>query len=234
VSRGVCLLMFLVTPVFADTVWIAPVNEFWRNAPNWSEGAPTLDAGFVYITNANSKTVTIDAITPLANLEIDSLDLSAPAGQTNTLRLESLGANPFQVIGVMAVNRGGLVQITNSTLFIDGETAANLDVNAGQLDLSSGEINLTEFSRMRVGIAGTGIVNVVSGSLNSEDEIDIGVGSPGSRGVMTITGGNVFGGTLLSIGTDPGTFGELILTGGALVATNDLFVTRVGEMGTGG
>ena len=232
-SRGVFLLMFLVTRVFADTAWIWPVSEFWRNASNWSEGVPTLNATFIYITNANSKTVTVDAGTPLANLEIDSLELSAPAGQTNGLLLESLGANPFRVIGVMAVNGGGLVQLTNSTLFIDGETAANLDVNAGQLDLLSGEINLSEFSRLRVGVGGTGNVNVVSGALHSEDEFDVGVGSPGSRGFVTIKGGNVFSGTLLSIGTDPGTFGEMIVNGGTLVATNDLFVTRIGDDGSG-
>ena len=60
---------------------------------NWSLGAPPVYSDSIdYITNATSKTVTIDAATPTNSpntMRINSLVLSAPSGSTNTLLLNN-------------------------------------------------------------------------------------------------------------------------------------------------
>src|SRR4051812_5632230 len=72
----------------ATDSWTNSVSELWGTAANWSSNQPP-DSSFssILITNGSSKTVTIDASTPLANLSIQRLTISAPAGSTNTLAL---------------------------------------------------------------------------------------------------------------------------------------------------
>src|SRR5262245_34540500 len=70
----------------AAAMWNKPTSGFWKDGTNWSTGrAPNLGLGGTYITNSSTKTVTVDALTPLTNLLINSLNVWAPAGTTNTL-----------------------------------------------------------------------------------------------------------------------------------------------------
>ena len=95
-----------------------PVDGLWRTAVNWSSNqAPNSTFTFILITNANAKTVTIDAATPATNLTIQTLTLSAPAGATNTLALVDLTTNlALQLSGVLKVDGGGVLTVTNSAL----------------------------------------------------------------------------------------------------------------------
>src|SRR5207249_2025116 len=67
----------------ATNSWTNAVSGLWRIGTNWSSGQPP-DANFgsVLITNANSKTVTIDAATPASELAIVKATISAPSGST--------------------------------------------------------------------------------------------------------------------------------------------------------
>src|SRR5437660_2334238 len=81
---------------FAATTnrWISSGDGLWSTGSNWSSNRPPGSTfAYILITNANSKAVTIDATTPLTNLTIQRLTISAPSGSTNTLALANVGTN---------------------------------------------------------------------------------------------------------------------------------------------
>src|SRR5947209_11133421 len=84
------ILSIFATDSFAATTnrWTNSISGMWQTATNWSSNQPP-NSSFTYIliTNANTKTVTIDATTPATNLSIQRLVISAPTGSTNTLAL---------------------------------------------------------------------------------------------------------------------------------------------------
>jgi T5SS/PEP-CTERM-associated repeat protein len=128
---------------------IAPANSWtdgsgkWETATNWSLGsAPSLYDSADYITNANSKTITIDAATtntPSA-LTIYNLIVSAPLGSTNTLSLPNAGAaTPLQVLASLTIGNGGALSVSNSALVAGSVTNAGLiQANAGTLTFLGG------------------------------------------------------------------------------------------------
>src|SRR5437016_1553935 len=69
----------------AEKVWTNVVSGFWQDGTNWTGHTPPDIAAFLQITNDNTKTVTINAQTPAAELTVQMLTLSAPPGATNTL-----------------------------------------------------------------------------------------------------------------------------------------------------
>lgn len=224
----------LVAGSRADTAWVNPASGLWRQAPNWSAGVPTFSSSLALITNSNTKTVTVDALTPLANLEVDRLLISAPAGQINTLLLDNLSAvGDFKIIGLGAVNRGGAIIVRNSTLFVDGLNGGAMDLNAGELTLESGAVTLGEFGRFRVGIGGVGTLNVQAGLFTAGADFIVGAGLSGGEGTVNLTGGELRIANGLVIADDPANLGTLLVNGGKLVSTNDLVVTRIGDDGTG-
>jgi len=62
--------------------------------PSTGPAANLPSLGGVYLTNAGTKTVTIDALTPGKNLAINSLNIWASTNTTNTLLLELEEASP--------------------------------------------------------------------------------------------------------------------------------------------
>ena len=96
-AKGLFLLLIVAAPSYAQNTWINPGSGLWREGSNWSAGAPPGNkTTLTQITSANTKTVTVDAATPAANLTVLKLTVSAPSGSTNTLALFDLGgANPF-------------------------------------------------------------------------------------------------------------------------------------------
>src|SRR5438876_1740216 len=93
------VLLAVVCSARAQNRWISPGSGLWRVGTNWSAGTPPANTTTVtLITNANTKTVSIDSATPAANLALLKLTVSAPPGSTNTLEVRDLGAsNPFQL-----------------------------------------------------------------------------------------------------------------------------------------
>lgn len=227
------VVVFFAAGVSAQTAWVNGSSGFWRESENWSAGVPSFEISLTLITNANTKTVTVDAATPLLNREVDRLTISAPDG-TNTLLLDNLTATgDFKVIGLAVVNRGGAIRVNNSTLFVDGQIGGAMDVNAGELTLESGAVTLGEFGRFRVGISGSGVVNVLGGVFTAGNEFIVGGGLSGSQGDVNITGGELDVRVALVIADDPGTSGAVSVNGGKLVFTNDVQVARIGDDGIG-
>src|SRR5882762_5133086 len=72
--------------------WTNSTSGLWIVGSNWSLGRPPdTAAGLILITNAGTKTVTIDST--VTNLTLNNLTLLAPAGTTNTLAVVDVGTN---------------------------------------------------------------------------------------------------------------------------------------------
>jgi hypothetical protein len=86
--------------------------------------APSITDTADFLTNASSKTVTIDDVTvsDSANtLTISNLTVAGTGGATNTLFLSNAGTNvPLHVLNAMTITNAAVLQITNSFLQVDG------------------------------------------------------------------------------------------------------------------
>ncbi len=80
---GIVNFGFLITfEAPGAAIWRQTNNGFWKDGTNWNGGRPpNLGLGGTYITNASTKIVTVDALTELTNLFINSLNVWAPPAQ---------------------------------------------------------------------------------------------------------------------------------------------------------
>src|SRR5712691_3097302 len=230
--------------------WTNPVDGLWRTAVNWSSNqAPNSTFTFILITNANTKTVTIDAATPATNLTIMRLTVSAPSGFTNTLALVNLTTNmPLQISDPLRVNSGGVVTLTNSALsslgaVIDRGGALNVtncflaqsgvlstfDIMNGSVWLDSGLIDCSAIQAVRVGRTNNALGSLtVNGGTVLAPEVAIAT-SFLAPGALTVSGGIVNAANLVTVGYGVNSTGTLSITAGQLIATND--ITYVGKSG---
>jgi len=98
--------------------WNNSASGLWSTGSNWSSNQPP-DSTFalILITNANTKTVTVDATTAATNLAIQRMTISAPVGSVNTLALAGVNTNrPLQLSLGLTVDGGGALTLTNSAL----------------------------------------------------------------------------------------------------------------------
>jgi hypothetical protein len=231
----------------AAAIWSSPASGFWRESANWLNGnLPSL--GGVYVTNAGTKTVTIDAGTPAANLFINSLNVWAPPNATNTLWLQGLGTNTPLVVSnsTLDVRMRGDLRITDSSLIVASAfTGSGISFNiwAGSATLDSGTLLLREPPSTispsmvtRVGRTNVAILNINGGFMQSS-LMQVGqAGLPNSRshGTVRMTGGvlKVLG--ELSIGTSLNCTGVVDMIGGQIVVPiNPTNITRIGDQGVG-
>src|SRR5436309_6591712 len=103
---------------FADAqttnIWATGLSGKWELATNWTINVAPTNNSLVFITNALSKTVTIDATTTNSptTMTISNLTLSAPAGSINTLALTDSGTNtPLRIRRLCTLGSGGLLII---------------------------------------------------------------------------------------------------------------------------
>jgi hypothetical protein len=210
--------------------WTNAVSSVWRDATNWSAALlPSTSFDFIVISNASSKTVTIDSATALANLSIRSLVLSAPIGFTNTLQLLDVPlGTPFSCSRPVSIQRGGVLNVVNSTF----NAQDTFDVTAGSLIVDSGVLDTTpNFVDIRVGRASgaTGTVTLNGGIIKC---FGFRVGElNGSTGLCTIHGGTLFSSSVVDMGEIFNSPGTLTIISGQLIATNDM--TRVGNLASG-
>lgn len=248
------LLMLLTLPLngfcAGSDSWTNQSGGLWRIASNWSSNQiPNSTFSLVTITNGGSKTVTIDAGTDPTNLTVPRLILSSVSGATNCLALTDVTTNlPLQVAGQLTVNRsslaltnsavgstgividlGATVGVTNSGISESG--AATYDINNGSTWLDSGFINCSTLSAVRIGRTNnaTGTLTVAGGTfLGPQVEIAT---STGASGVLSVAGGLARIGSVFTVGFGVNSSGAVLVSGGQLVATND--ITYVGKSGFG-
>jgi filamentous hemagglutinin len=241
-------------PGFAASMdqWTNTGNGLWSIGSNWSSNQPP-DSTFslILITNANTKTVTIDPTTPSANLTIQRLTISAPSGSANTLALANVGTNlPLQLsLGLtvdgggvvtlansalnsagVSVNRGGALNATNSILLETG-VLSTFEIVNGNVWLDSGLIDCSTIQSVRVGRTnnGAGILNLHGGTLLAP-ALQVAT-STASEGTLNVSGGTMNALGTFTVGFGVNSTGAVSVTSGQLIATND--ITYVGKSGFG-
>jgi T5SS/PEP-CTERM-associated repeat protein len=224
-----CAILLSGITASAQKIWTNPTSGNWGAGINWSGNTPPSSSSVVYITNANTKTVTIDATTPAANLTIATLRLGAPPGATNTLLLSGAGANnPLVCQVALVLADGAALRVTNSALFADIINSA-VDID-GSLTLDSGSITFGDTTvTARVGRATSGRLVINSGTVTA-GAVTVG-GLTNSSGVINLNGGTLDIATLFSVGRNASTTGSVFMAGGQLIATND--TARIGDSGAG-
>ncbi len=193
--------------------WISAGNGKWETGTNWSLGAaPSTADAADFVTNASTKTVTIDATTtntPSA-LILNNLYIAGTANSTNTLFLNNVGTNmPLQVLG------------TNNVLTLD--TNGALAVNNSAIVATNGSAQLT------IGNTGGGAsLTITNGGVVSATVLVVGASGQGklvlSNGTVTVNQ------LVLTNGVNSVfTFSDGTLTsGGTLVTNNQLFAVGDG------
>lgn len=124
VSGAVALLTLtfccLLLPVARaqDATWTAAGSGLWTEAANWTPNVAPSNNPTVWITNAVSKTVTVDAAAPAGNLTVTNLTISAPGDAANALLLNN--TSPLSVAGTLQVGwtNGGAASV--GALVVDG------------------------------------------------------------------------------------------------------------------
>ena len=227
---GLFLLLTVASPVDAQNTWVNAGSGLWRDGSNWSAGAPPgSTTTLTLLTNANTKTVTIDASTPSANRSVRKLTVSAPPGSTNTLALVNLGAaNPFQLLNTFTIDNGGGLYLTNSAVVVNGTSGGSFNILGGTAILDSGMLDVSTVTA-RVGRVTSGILQIKTGTVQA-GEIIVGEFT-GSHGTLSLEGGKVVLSSLLSLGDGASCTGIVSVTGGDLSVTND--ITKIGNLGTG-
>jgi T5SS/PEP-CTERM-associated repeat protein len=243
-----CVVVAVLT-VFAGSLhavpnnWVSPTNGFWRITNNWSLAqAPNGTSGLdpTMITNAGTKTVTIDSATLAANLAVRTLNVSAPVGSTNTLALVNVSAaaltpsKPFLVgsrgallITNSAVNATDTFDISNAVVVLDSGSltcAANCDLQSGSLIVNTGSLTVGALTTgIRMGrFSGANCTFNLNGGTVTTPRCVLG-NVAGSTATLNIAGGNL----LCTSGADPFNVGQLQVTtcnvnvtSGSLIATN--------------
>ena len=212
--------------------WANSVGARWEAAANWSAGAPSSSFTGLFITNANTKTVSLYSTLPAGTLTISNLTVAGPIGTTNTLAVGvsgSLTEGPFEVLNGLTINPGGaFVQGgggNSVTTRVDGVNDGTFSID-GPATLHSGLLVTTNGTI--IGNTSNGVMTVNGGAWQSSSAT---VGyNGGAQGTLTINGGsnNV---TYLGVGINANSSGTVWLNNGSLISTN--FDTNLGGNGTG-
>ncbi len=241
-------------PASAGTIWTNAASGFWQENTNWTGGAPT-NMAEVWITNAVSKTVTVNPDTPLENLSPYKLWLWAPVASTNTVDVTDLTSDhALQFAGTVAVGRNGVLNVGNSTLRIDSSltisnlgtlnisnssvdiTAGNnLNVYGGNLALYSGSLSVTDpATRARAGRSTNGTITIHEGTMHLASDLILGESYNRSVGTLRMHGGRAQVDGMLSLSEGTGSTGTVFMTGGELSVTNGTNgILRIGNTGFG-
>ena len=217
---------------FAQTTnrWTNSISGLWSASSNWSAALPpSTSFDVIQIANTGTKTVTIDAATPVANLSVRSIQVSAPSGFTNTLLVKDVSAgSPLTTSKALLVASGGVLWVTNSTMSV-GDT---FDVLGGSVQMESGLIDSTPNSiNIRVGRA-SGATGTFTQNGGTVSTFGLSVGAlANARGIYTLNAGAILSPFLTTLGDAINSTGILSIVSGQLIATNDL--TKIGNFGVG-
>lgn len=225
----IVLLPLTSLQVRAEKIWTNAVSGLWQDGTNWTGHTPPNVTSFIQITNDQTKTITINALTPASTMTVQMLRLNAPIGATNTLLLSDAGTNnPLTFQTGLELKDGAALRITNSALLLQ-LTNDHVDID-GTLTLDSGFIDFGDITvTARVGRVTSGVLSINSGMV-SAGAITVG-GLTNSTGLLTMSGGQLLVSSLMSVGRNPSTVGTARLLGGQMSVLND--DTRVGDEGIG-
>src|SRR5207249_156867 len=199
----------------------------------------------VYITNANTKTVTIDAVTSASypgSMALSNLSVYAPGGDTNSFELLNAGTTtPLAIQNGCTISDGGSLIMTNSVLQLalavpPGETNDYILSVDGAAFIAGSTLIVTN-GPLIVGNTGRGTY-VQDGGTSSFGYAELGLNAD-ARGELTLLSGNLsFPVTLkrtppawITLGRHPQGTGIVWVVGGQLTAAPGNLV--IGEYGSG-
>jgi len=219
--RKTTATLCLAVLVIAGTSMGATINKWqggtagnWTDTANWSTGVVP-------------SPLQVDAVARFDDTGEGAVIDSAAA---DLYRLET---GRRSASGVLSINTGGSITIDQFRTASDitgGTSSSTVDINGGALTIHGGNHG--------IGYAGTGVVNLNSGSFTSTDDIIVGRGGDTADGTL-----NMAGGTLTTVGNmtvggrqiaevDTGGVGAFNLSGGTAIIGSGSFL-RVGNGGTG-
>ncbi|HEY9509638.1 MAG TPA: hypothetical protein VIV82_07235, partial [Verrucomicrobiae bacterium] len=228
---GAGKLLWLLTVLIADNTvaqenrWISSAAGKWEDGAKWSEGIPPNINHNVVIANGAFRPVAlgnvlVDATSAtlpgnmvVSNLRVGSGNLLA-FGE-DVLNLSNAGLNtPLTVLSSALITNHGFVNITGSILTINDGMA----IHGGNLTLlSGGVLNVKGNNYPAYDFSINGTLNLNAGSLNFSNFFATGMGIGSSAGgTMTVSGGilRVAGSAFVEVGGQPGSTGNLVITGG--------------------
>ncbi len=227
VPVAVLLFAWVGTVSAATNNWVSPTNGLWRITNNWSLAlAPSNSTAMdpTLITNAGTKTVTIDSATAAVNLSILNLFVSAPLGATNTLALVNVSASALTTLKPFTVGLRGALLVTNSA--VNALDAFN--VSNGVVVLDSGSITCAVSCDLQSGslLVNTGTVNVSALTAG----LRMGRFS-GANAALTLNNGTVTTPRCI-LGNVAGSTATLNIAGGTLLCTSPSDPFNVGQIQT--
>jgi hypothetical protein len=144
------LSVSFVAPSLAQTnSWTNSIDGFWQDASNWSLGvAPSTNGqSVILVTNATTKTITIDATTSGSfpgSMTVSNLIVSASIDSTNTLFLTGAGTlTPLSVFQTLSVSNGGVLRVARSALSIGTATDGVFSLDGNLIVISNGLVSAT-------------------------------------------------------------------------------------------
>lgn len=226
-----------VNLTLAQSIWTATTSGNWGEPLNWVSGVPTI-ANAALITNAPSKIITVDLTTPEVNRAARRMDLNAPAGDTNTLRLDNLGVAPFQLANSFTLDSGSRLEISNSVMVLDGAAGGSFNQLAGEIIIAGGGLITTNSDLLatngqpglRIGRSGIGRTTLHAGEIIAADELVVG-DLGGANGTLIQFNGLVQSFGVFYIADNPASVGLVEVRGGTLISTN--VSARIGDDGDG-
>ena len=182
--------------------WTNAASGKWEIGTNWSIGTPALANAVDLITNAATKTVTVDSTTVLSNaingcMTISNLTIAAPSGSTNTLSVNSTTATTLHILRSFSESAGGVLSITNATVQLDVVPWGRTNAIDGLVTVLAGG-NLIATNSLTVLGSTNGAnaqLNITGGTvqlLNSTNTIALVVGkATNSTAQVTLSGGSL-------------------------------------------
>jgi hypothetical protein len=179
----------------ADNIYTNSASAKWETATNWSLGAPS-STHSIFITNAGSKTVTIDGTTSTnftGAMTVTNLTIGGPAGATNTLSLTNAGTTfPLHLVNsvpfgtALKLTTGGEISVDGSSLLGENNVGIGNSSDLGVLTINSGIVRFSQDVSLG-GNNGQGTITLNGGVLQIDGSIY--AGSSGGTGIVNVTGG---------------------------------------------
>ncbi len=210
--------------------WNTTSSGKWETAGNWSLGvAPTNTQALILITNATTKTVTIDATTTNAanvtTLTISNLTVRGFGSGFNTLQLTNAGvATPLRILNGFTLDTNAVLLVTNSVLHIEGVSGGDFTIAGnvtnelgGQIISTNATVYISRTATQRGEFRNSGGRFLAGG---------VAVAFPAnSQGTLTMAGGTITLSSYLEVGS-LGT-GTVWVTGGQLTVTGGLSLVTI-------
>jgi len=202
--------------------WTNTPGGKWEAAANWDQGSPTSNQSAILITNANSKTVTLDAATASGfpgTLAVSNLTLSSIAASTNTVSIGMGGPTvALHILNNFTLSGGGALFITNSALQVDTPGGNGTIVVDGLATVASGGTFLATNATVLLGSTNgaDGEVSIAGAMVVSN--LDAGLVSNSVGQITVLSGGSLTGtnSDSLVVGYALGSGGTITVSGGTL------------------